>query len=89
MGADHFDRRLCVAIAVADTYCDFHTNRDSNGNSNSHVYSDCHSYVHTDSDGNRYCHGDSDAYCNSYSYRHSRGHDHGARPGSGLDRIEK
>ena len=62
MGADHFDRRLCLANAITDSYsnsdiysdancdADINTHRDSYGNSNLYSNSYRDGNIHADSD---------------------------------------
>jgi hypothetical protein len=56
MGAEHFDRRLSVAIPHGYSDSDIHTDGDSNCNShgyqhaNTNSYCNCHRYRHADAD---------------------------------------
>ena len=50
MGADHFDRRLCVANAITDSYCDFHTHGDSYSNSDIYTDANCDADINTHRD---------------------------------------
>jgi hypothetical protein len=52
MGADHHDRRLCVANAIPDSYCDSHSNRDRNSNGYLYADGDCNGYFDTHGDSN-------------------------------------
>jgi len=62
MGADHFDRRLCVANAITDSYCDFHTHGDSYSNSDIYTDANCDADINTHRDS----YGNSKLYSNSY-----------------------
>jgi hypothetical protein len=52
MGADHYDRRLCVANAITDSYCDSHSSRDRNSDGYLYADRDCNGYFDTHGNSN-------------------------------------